>query len=61
MESCTKQFTYLIDQNIDNINNDMRRLHMLGVKQSTKQLKIDDKENKEEVENRMRMVKNSFL
>jgi hypothetical protein len=32
------------------VNEDMRRIHMLIVKQLTKQLKLDDQGNKEEDE-----------
>jgi hypothetical protein len=39
-----------MDQNADNMNDDMRRLHMLGVKRLAKQLKIDGQGNEEEAE-----------
>jgi hypothetical protein len=39
-----------MDQNTENMNDDMGRLHMLGVKRLAKQLKIDDQGNEEEAE-----------
>lgn len=45
-----EQFTKLMDQNTNHMNNDMRRLHMLIVKKFAKQLEIDSQGNEEEVE-----------
>jgi flagellin-specific chaperone FliS len=43
-------FTNLMDQNINDINDNLRRLYMFVIKQLVNQLKVDDKENKEDNE-----------
>jgi hypothetical protein len=40
----------MMDQNVNNINENMRRLYMFAVKQLVKQLKVDGQENKEDEE-----------
>jgi hypothetical protein len=39
-----------MDQNINDINDNLRRLYMFVIKQLVNQLKVDDKENKEDNE-----------
>lgn len=43
MQSCMIHSPSFMDWNTDNINDDMRRLHMLVVNKLVKQLKIDDR------------------
>jgi hypothetical protein len=49
MQSCPMydSFTKLMDQNIDIMNEDMRRIHLLVVKRLAKQLKLCDYGNNE--------------
>jgi hypothetical protein len=43
-----EHYTKLMNQNIDDMNDDMRRLYMLHVKNLAKPLKRDDHGNKED-------------